>query len=276
MSGQHVLFASLPQWLAHWQLTPDGAAFETPSSWLAPVLWQGGAAMLKVPKPASDEHGAAGYLRYIDGDGAVRLLASEPSATLIERVTGRSSLMAMATNGGDPAAAAILAGVVRRLHRPRGDPAPPDLIPLGAWFSALFEQEHRAPVLAIAATAARHVLATAGPQIPLHGDLHHDNVLDGATRGWIAIDPKALLGEAAYDIANLLRNPYPHGTIVHDTERMHRLAALYAGRLGLDRERVLAFALVHAGLSASWDLIDGTDPAFNLTCCYILAGLVPE
>jgi streptomycin 6-kinase len=75
-------------------------------------------------------------------------------------------------------------------------------------------------------------------------------------------------------VANLLGNPWPHGEIVHQTDRMLRLAELYASRLNLDRRRVLGFALSHAGLSASWSLEDRSDPSYRLDCAAILAPLV--
>ena len=37
---------------------------------------------------------------------------------------------------------------------------------------------------------------------------------------------------------------------------------------------VLAFSLAHAGLSASWDMDDGFDPAFRLKCIAVLDPLV--
>ena len=93
-------------------------------------------------------------------------------------------------------------------------------------------------------------------------------------RGWLAIDPKALIGERAYEVANLLGNPFPHGHIVHSTQRMARLAGLYAERLNLDTHRVAAYALAHAGLAASWDIDDGFDPAYRFRCAEVLVPLV--
>jgi len=93
-------------------------------------------------------------------------------------------------------------------------------------------------------------------------------------RGWLAVDPKGLIGERTYDVANLLGNPWPHGAIVHSTERMRRMAELYANRLDMDCHRVLAFALAHAGLAASWDFDDGSDPDYRLKCVEVLAPLV--
>ncbi|HKA75114.1 MAG TPA: aminoglycoside phosphotransferase family protein [Xanthobacteraceae bacterium] len=37
----------------------------------------------------------------------------------------------------------------------------------------------------------------------LHGDLHHDNILWDATRGWVAVDPKGVIGEPAYEFGAL-------------------------------------------------------------------------
>ena len=41
--------------------------------------------------------------------------------------------------------------------------------------------------------------------------------------GWRSI-LKGLIGERTYEVANLLGNPWPHGELVHQTDRMLRLA----------------------------------------------------
>jgi len=50
---------------AHFGLTPDGAAFDAPSSWLMPVRHDGSPAMLKIYKPRSDEQQGTDYLTYL-------------------------------------------------------------------------------------------------------------------------------------------------------------------------------------------------------------------
>jgi streptomycin 6-kinase len=262
--------AILEKFLRLWEVTPEGVEIETRSSWLLPVRYGGNPAMLKVLKPSSDEHQAAALLRYFDGHGAVRLYHAQDNALLLERTSGSRSLMAMAVNGGDRQAAEILAETVRKLHAPREGRIPDGLTPLRQWFSSLYERAAMAPILGRCSSVACDLIATEKDIVPLHGDLHHDNVLDGGARGWLAIDPKALIGERAYEIANLLGNPWPHGEIVHNPDRMQRLAGLYAARLGLDVERVLAFALAHAGLAACWDMEDGCDPAYRLRCAEVL------
>jgi streptomycin 6-kinase len=39
------------------------------------------------------------------------------------------------------------------------------------------------------------LLTTQREKVVLHGDMHHGNVLNFGSRGWLAIDPKGLIGE---------------------------------------------------------------------------------
>lgn len=261
------------RYLSKWAAVSDGERIETPSSWVQPVRRAGLPAILKVLKPMSDEHNAAGLLRYYGGRGAVALFEADANAFLMERATGTRSLVAMATSGYDTEAAEVLAGTIGKLHAHSGSKMPACLTPLGERFSSLFARENTDARLRRCAEMARKLLATEGETIPLHGDLHHSNVLDAGPRGWLAIDPKALLGERTYDVANLLRNPDPHGDLVHNQDRMSRLARLYARRLGLDVQRILGFAFAHAGLAASWYLDDGDDPAYSFKCVEVLSTL---
>ena len=252
---------------------PDGSLLETHTSWLLPVWQLGQPAMLKMLKRNSDERSAASLLRYFAGCGAVRLIAADDDGLLMERADDDVSLHTMAIEGGDDQAAAILADCVGRLHAPRDHPAPRALMTLHDWFRSLFARRSEWPVLSRCADVARHLLAGEREVTVLHGDLHHDNVLHCA-RGWLAIDPKGLIGERTYEVANLLGNPWPHGELVHDADRMLRLAELYAARLGLEPQRILAFAFAHAGLAASWSVEDGEDPTYRLRCASVIEPLV--
>jgi streptomycin 6-kinase len=261
-------------WLAKWGLLPDGSLIETPSSWLMPVRRDALPAMLKIFKPASDERAAAVFLRYLQGKAVVLVIDADDEALLMERADGVRSLVTMAISGADNETAKILAEMILQVHAPRAGPIPCTLVPLEEQFSALFKRAADHEPLARCAEVTRALLATQRDVVPLHGDLHHGNVLDGGARGWLVIDPKGLLGERTYETANLLRNPWPHGYLVHDAARMLTLAQLYSGLLGMDAGRILAFALAHAGLSASWDMDDGHDPSYSLTCAELLERLV--
>jgi streptomycin 6-kinase len=266
MSG--ALFAS---WLERWSLVADGTPIETPTSNLLPVTQGGAPAMLKLLKPSSDEGPGIAALRWFAGDGAVRVIAAEGDAVVMERAVGTRSLTAMAVGGEDEAAIRIIAGVAKALHGPRPEP-PPELPTLARRFRALFEAGPAHPVLARCAETARRLVATSQESVVLHGDLHHENVLD-SPRGWLAIDPKGVAGERAYDTANLFLNPAGVERLVLDPERALRLAAILSQELALDQARVLGFAFAHAGLSAAWCIEDGIDPRIAIEAAEMLEPL---
>lgn len=193
-------------WLDRWKLEPDGEAILTRSSRLLPVRHRGRPAMLKIACAIEERRGAA-LMRWWDGDGAMPVLAHEGDALLLERAPGTRSLATMARHGRDDEASRILCAVAARLHAPRPKPLP-ELVPLERWFAALWPGAERyGGVIAEAARVARELLAEPQEPMPLHGDLHHDNVLDDGRHGWRAIDPKGLLGERGFDFANIFRNP---------------------------------------------------------------------
>ncbi len=244
-------------WLARWQLVPDGDPLVTHSSRLLPVRHRGRPAMLKIACAVEERRGAA-VMRWWDGDGAMPVLAHEGDALLLERATGTCSLAAMARHGRDDEAGRILCAVAARLHAPRAKPLP-ELVPLERWFAALWPGAARyGGVIAEAAKAARELLAEPQEPMPLHGDLHHGNVLDDGRHGWRAIDPKGLHGERGFDFANIFRNPDIE--LATRPGRLARQADVIAEAAGLDRRRLLRWVLASAGLSATWICDDG-DPA---------------
>jgi streptomycin 6-kinase len=131
------------------------------------------------------------------------------------------------------------------------------LIPLETWFQALWPTaQARGGLFALSAELARGLLASAEPPVVLHGDLHHDNVLDGGARGWRAIDPKGVWGDRGYDYANLICNPDAATAIARLPRRIERASKMS----GLPAGRLLRWLIAYLGLSASWTLGDGGDP----------------
>ncbi len=193
-------------YLERWALQPDGEPFATHSSRLLPVRHRGAAAMLKISSAEEERFGHV-LLNWWDGQGAARVLAYDHQALLMERATGGRSLLEMVRRGDDDEATRILCQAIERIHAPRPGPLP-ELTPLERWFDSLYAAERRYGGLYVdCANAARYLLETAREQRPLHGDIHHGNVLDFGERGWQVIDPKRLYGERGYDYANLFTNP---------------------------------------------------------------------
>jgi streptomycin 6-kinase len=248
---------TLEPWLRRWALTADGQAFETKfGSRLAPVLTATGErAMLKVAAHPEEVAGGA-LMAWWGGLGAASVLAREDCAILLERLEGPRSLAALARQGEDDAATRILCEAAAGLHAPRASPPPPTLVPLDIWFRALWPAEAaHGGAFATAAAVARELLDDPRDPVVLHGDLHHDNVLDGGARGWLAIDPKGLIGERAFEFANLFRNP--DAGLALAPGRMGRQAAIVAEAAGVERPRLLRWILVYAALGAAWSLQSG-------------------
>lgn len=242
-------------YLERWRLAPDGAAIKTHSSDLLPVrLPDGVAAMLKIAN-AAEEKRAAKLMLWWQGQGAARVLAYDDGALLLERAEGARSLAAMARGHEDEAACQILCRAVAALHEKRPGPLPP-LAPLDRWFAPLEAAAARdGGVLVQSLHAAHALLASPQDVVVLHGDIHHDNVLDFGARGWLAIDPHALIGERGFDYANIFENP-DHRTAA-DPARFARRLAVMAESAALDRRRLLQWVLAWSGLSAAWFLDDG-------------------
>lgn len=255
--------------LARWDLTPDGTPVATPTSRLLPVRRRGGSpAMLKIAVEAEERRGNL-LMAWWDGDGAAPALAHDGAAILLERANSQASLVEMARGGRDDEASRTICAVAARLHQTRGAP-PPALMPLSCWFAALWPAaDHHGGMLAQAAATARELLETPRDIVALHGDLHHANILHFGSRGWLAIDPKGLVGERGFDFANILRNPDRETATAPG--RLGRQAGIVAASAGLDPVRLLKWTLALAGLSSAWLIAEGWHPELDLAVAEIVA-----
>jgi streptomycin 6-kinase len=221
--------------------------------------------VLKLGVPNRELTSEIAALRHFDGRGAVRLLESDAEAgmLLLERLRPGNTLIAVCD---DAKATDIAADVILALDRPV--PPDPDLIDVQSWFVAFERLRARfhgatGPLDGAIVERAEDFVAARladgyGPVL-LHGDLHHFNILSSA-RGWLAIDPKGLIGPAAYEVGAFLMNPWVLTGRTADTQRLilSRVAAL-AKRLGFDGQTIRDWGVVHTVLSACWSLEEGQD-----------------
>ncbi len=212
--------------------------------------------MLKISSEAEELAGNR-LMVWWKGNGAAPVLAHDGEALLMVRAQGSASLAQMATRGHDGDVTRILCATASHLHRPRPEPLPP-LVPLTQWFNTLL----------IAAPAhdrfwgrcsrtAHELLASPRDVTVLHGDIHHGNVLDFGELGWLAIDPKGLYGERAFDYANIFCNPDGESDLAQDN--FSRRIELITEIAGIERQRLLQWVLAWTGLSTAWMLEDGSD-----------------
>jgi len=90
-----------------------------------------------------------------------------------------------------------------------------------------------------------------------HGDLQHYNVLFDTDRGWLAIDPKGVVGELEYEIGAVLRNPDERPDMFLSPSVIERRVKQFTNRLNLNYERTFRWAFAQAVLSAIWGIEDG-------------------
>lgn len=263
MMNQSPVETALSRAMIRWSLTKSTPVAETPRSWVFRVEQNGrNLAALKILKPAGveEEGRGIGLLQWYSGDGAATVFDIHGDTIFMEWLDG-GTLGEPARNGRDGEATSALASVVASLHRPRAD-YPDGLMPLRQRFNALFATDVRAwphtarDLYARCAGIALKLFDKPVREIPLHGDLHHDNILS-SDRGWLAIDPKGLFGDPHYELANAFRNPVGATKLAADPKRISAMADVFSERLGLNRKRLLGFAAAHSGLSACWDLEAG-------------------
>ena len=250
-------------WLKKWRLTRDGDAIVSRvGNQLLPVRQGQARAMLKIIRHQDEQRGAE-TLEWYGGLGAVPVRKRDGEGLLMDRLEGSRSLAQMAHGDKDDDATAALCSVVSVLHQPRPRP-PPNLVHLSTWFVDLRRTAAKeGGRFQRSAEMASDLLANPVAVGVLHGDIHHDNVLDGGEAGWLAIDPKGLLGEATYDYANLLQNP--DQSFAQAPGRLAHRVFILSRQTGLDGRRILQWAVAFSGLSAAWDLEDGRSPDGGLT-----------
>ncbi len=110
----------------------------------------------------------------------------------------------------------------------------------------------------------KKLLSSSKSFILLHGDLHHDNILQHQDR-WLAIDPKGVIGEAEFEIAAfdfMYINELSAQTDVKSIleQRVERLAQ----KSGLNAQRINDWLFVRLILMAAWLIEDNGNPQWAI------------
>lgn len=234
----------------------------------------GSPAVLKVSPRAENGHEATALALW-RGAGAVHLLErdDERQALLVERCEPGGQLSEVAD---EDEAITAAARVLTRIWRapPRGHPfalledeAARREEELPAQWKALGRPFER--TLLDAAVAVYRELGRAQEEtVVCHQDFHGGNVLRSSREPWLAIDPKPIVGERAFDTAWLLRDR--RASVVadlHPRRRVRRRLDLVAGALGLDRERIRRWGIARA---LSWGLDAGSVDGSHIRCARLL------
>ncbi len=246
-----------------WDLRLGEPFTEGSASWTAPAVRPDGTdAVLKVSFPHDEARHEADALRAWHGHGVPLLLDDDRDdwALLLERVAPGTPLSASTASPEDR----LLVGarVLRDLLDAPGAaladvPSMADVCT--RWAAVLTERAHHAGPLADPGLVrdavdllVRLPDGTPGGPAVVHGDLNPGNVLHGAGDRWVAIDPKPLRGDPAYDLWPMLEqvdDPFAHPDPV---ATLRTRTGLVADAVGLDPRRVAGWGVARGVESALW------------------------
>ena len=195
-------------------------------------------------------------LTYFNGNGVVKLLDYdiENKGLLLAYVKPGTALKSLFPIHEAPTIE-IVAQVIQKLHAHAQNAPLHDFQTVNQWLDLLkTHRSHKIPDALIkkASRLADKLLSSQRKVVLLHGDLHHENILQNNNE-WIAIDPFGLVGEIEYEVGAFIRNPvpelldqpHPKDIIIF---RIERLSAL----LGFEKQRLIDWSFVQAVLAACW------------------------
>ena len=235
--------------------------------------------VLKIGVPDRELVSEMTALHLFNGQGAVRMLQVDSARGMfvLERLKPGDRLVALED---DQQATHIAADVMLKLWRPA--PLEKSLIKLSDWFEGFHRlrshfHDGTGPLdqklVEEAEGAVKDFFAEDYKPVLIHGDLHHFNILSSA-RGWLAIDPKGVIGPAAYEVGPLLINPRDKLLSGSNPKlRMKKRIDILSERLGFERQRIRLWGLAHAVLSAWWSLEDNENWKNSMACAAIFAQL---
>jgi len=195
-----------------------------------------------------------------NGIGCIRLLDHHLThhALLLEHALPGTSLVPLFPDNDDTAIAHTVQ-VIQLLHA-AAVPTNSVLPTLAQWINDIYTPHADLPTYHIhkAQAIAQQLFATQTRNVVLHGDLHHENIIL-SDRGWLAIDPKGIIGDPAYDVCAFIRNPRLQ-ELKSISLIVHRIQ-LFSEQLAIDPQRLKSWVYVQAVLEACWAMNAGqTDP----------------
>ncbi|GAB3952019.1 aminoglycoside phosphotransferase family protein [Kribbella albertanoniae] len=236
-----------------WNCTPDGDWMHGEVGVIVPVQRSGEPLVLKVSfTHPGNVHEPDAYTAW-NGRGAVHLYerADEHYAMLLERAhptTLRDSDADVAVVGGQ---------MSRLLAIPAPDGLPRLQDRADEWAAELQKDMAEFSGVLPDAVVARAFgvideLVREQPDVLIHGDLHHRNILSADREPWLAIDPKGLIGDPAYDAVTFMKARtlvLMQGDLLGG---MTRELAAYCEAAELDQARVRRWIQLELVRTAYW------------------------
>nr|WP_238350754.1 aminoglycoside phosphotransferase family protein [Kribbella shirazensis] len=255
--------AAVERYVDEWQLTVSGEPLSGEASLILPVVRRDGtAAMLKLQSVNEESESEALALRTWHHDDVVEVLEDDPetSTLLLERLESRS----LDDMPDHVEATRILAELLGRLS---AVPAPAGIRRLADVAAGMLEDAPRLiPRLVDPAERAltwrlvaqvTELLPEPGDRL-LHWDLHYYNVLAAKRQPWLAIDPKPLAGDPAFELMPAVWNRWDDLVATGDLSRAIRdRFDLMLDVTGIARDRALGWTAGRILQNILWFTEDG-------------------
>lgn len=223
--------------------------------------------VLKIGFDATALYQESLVLEAFNGNGSIVLLNKNltENALLLERAEPGITLKSLFPHD-DKTAVHTVAAIMQKLHAM--STIPDYNFPTIRDWVAVLDKAHPAlssKHIASARDLAGELIASQDTPTLLHGDLHHENILLSKL-GWVAIDPKGVIGERAYEVGAFIRNPFPYLLKQPQAQdiiqtRIHMFSEI----LSLDKQRLQHWSYVQAVVAACWAMEDGqTNPTLAM------------
>lgn len=211
--------------------------------------------VLKIGIPKHDFLNELKALEFYNGNGSVKLLASDGQkyGMLLARVEPGTTLRSFFPQN-ENAAIQYACAVMKKLHS-RQLPSHAGFPSIKNWFSLFnrleipLELHHQ---VKLAHDIVDELQSSAQSLHLLHGDLHHDNILLDASGTGIAIDPKGVIGEAAYEVGAFMCNPTDLSSQPNIPALLEARLEQFSKTLNIDRTRLAKACYARIILSACW------------------------
>ncbi len=207
-------------------------------------------------------------LKYFDGDGSIQFIDyhSKYHASLLQQAVPGTTLKAIYPTQIEYVMNCYV-DTMKRLHS-KHLPIKHSYQYIGEWLRAIDgltpNKTCPAHLLEKAISLKNALLASMTTQVFLHGDLHHDNILKNNDE-WLAIDPKGIIGEPAFEIAAF---DFMYITELADNLNVSDIfesrVNLLAQKSGLDAQRIKDWVFVRLILMAAWHIEDNSDPSWTV------------
>lgn len=247
--------------LARWDLSFEAVMPNLSYNYVVKVKDSNGKPMvLKLGIPNYDFQNEIRCLQAYDGKGCVQLLKADPKhgAMLLERLDPGIML---SEEKDEEVVIQQYIKVWKAIRSPRSASATfPTIMDWAAGLNRFLDRhpEQNGPIssdlIRVAEQYLREITNTSEELQLLHGDLHHENILYSNQHGWMAIDPKGVIGDPYLDFVPFLVN-HLHNKLRPKELLKWRIDVLCKA-MDLDRERLLKAAVAMATLSACWGIED--------------------